>query len=236
MTAGGLFSSSSLSERQEQLAQRGRTETWTASFWSSRQPQEEFVPVLSRSHFPYPALQGPHVYLKGAPIFVPSDRSGTIAPDENPGSPSPEKKPSKLRGWTGRLTRSVLSEAGGHLSRVPCSTSSYKSFPGKQTCPGRTRRAKAGGRRRGGQAGGACRQERQAVCPPFVQASRSKSRLSTRRLLLTSDKPLPSCLPSPAGEVRNGYADGQQGAWPWHRASLGGDSSRPGLDPSPTLY
>lgn len=152
MTAGRLFSSSSLLERQEQLAQRGRTETWTAPSGAAGSPRS--LSVLSRSHFPYPALQGPHVYLKGAPIFVPSDRSGTIAPNENPGSPSPETKPSKLRVWTGRLTRSVLSEAGGHLSRVPCSTSSSKSFPGKQACPGRTRRAKAGGRGRGGQAGG----------------------------------------------------------------------------------
>lgn len=183
-------------------------------------PQEEFVPVLSRSHFPYPVLQGPRIYLKGAPILVLSDRSRTIAPDENPGSPSPEMKPREPRGWTGRLTRSVLSEAGGHLSRDTCSTPSSKPFPGKQVCPGRTRRAKGRGWgwEEEEQAGGACRRERQAVCLPFVQASHSKSRLSTHRLLLTSDKPPPLCLPAPAGEVLGGYADGQQGALPWHRA------------------
>lgn len=102
-------------------------------------------PCPSRSHFPYPALQGPRVYLKGAPILVLSDRSRTIAPDENPGSPSPEMKSSEPRGWTGRLTKSVLSEAGGHLSRDTCSTPSSKPFPGKQVYPGRTRRAKGRG-------------------------------------------------------------------------------------------
>lgn len=114
----------------------------------------------ARSHcpvqisLPLPSSAGTPVPIsKELPYSCPAIGQGPLAPNEKPGSPSPEMKLSELKGWTGWLTRSMFSKAGGHLSRDTCFILISESFPGKQACPGRTKKAKAVGMRQGTLAG-----------------------------------------------------------------------------------
>lgn len=138
-----MFSSPSLSKCQKKSPQGQCTETQTVSC-RSQEPQGALVTIFFRSRFPCPARRDPCAYLQTAPYSCPVIGQEPLAPDERPGSPSPERELSEPRGRTGRLTRQVLSKAGGYLTGDTCFILIYKPFPGKQACPGRAKRPRSG--------------------------------------------------------------------------------------------
>lgn len=110
----------------------------------ARSPRGSLSPSFSDPVSLVQLAGSPVPISKQPPYSCPVIGREPLAPDERPGSPSPEMELSEPTGRTGRLTRQVLSKAGGYLTGDTCFILIYKPFPGKQACPGRARRPRSG--------------------------------------------------------------------------------------------